>query len=841
MTQRNPDQYRALSRSRRISRGWPADRSRSAGAIAGRGRAASCALALLLAVALSAFAAPTASADGDPGSDVLVYQDLFAGTDAGLSVQQQLQLGGMLKTAAREGFPVRVAIIARPTDLGAVTALWRNPRGYARFLGIELSLAYKGRLLVVMPNGFGFSWPGHPSASAYRLLGDIPTRDGFYGATATAVRSIALAAGFKLPAVANLPGVPAQRAGSGASSAAAQGVASTSSPGPGSGTAPASGTAQAPGDASGSAGTATPTVGNGTDNSLGTAVLLLLAASAGVLAIRWALRRRGWRPSRVDWSWRVWLPLVIGLGTATAVVLIILRPTTPPPPQVAALAANPELDPGTRISGVAPNFKLSDQFGRQVSLREFRGRTVILAFNDSECTTVCPLTTTAMMDAKAMLGRAGSRVQLLGVDADPAAIAVEDVWSYSELHGMLHSWDFLTGSLAQLKQVWKHYGIEAAVEHGQITHTPALFVITPHGRLSRLYMTQMSYTAVPQLGQLLAKSAAALLPSHPVVNDDISYAQVQPTTPSTTAALPLAGGGRIQLGPGKAPRLYLFFATWDQETSGLAGQLDALNGYEKLAERTGLPKLTAVDEASVEPNLTTVNQFLHQLPQPLSYPVALDRSGRIADGYEVLGLPWFVLISPSGRILYYRYMSTAGWPSTSVLALAMRAALTRAPGAPAAQTARQELAGSPPPLAALHRQAGQLLGGVQALTARLHALRGYPVVINAWASWCMPCRTEFSLFASASARYGRRVAFVGADTSDSAGDARAFLAQHPVSYPSYQTTTTDLSSLAPIEGLPTTIFLNVAGKVTYVHIGQYDSQGTLDQDIANHAQPRPTH
>ena len=89
-----------------------------------------------------------ARADGDPGSDVLVYQDLFAGSDAGLSVQQQLALGRLLKSAARAGLPVRVAIIAGPTDLGAVTALWRNPRGYARFLGIELSLAYKGRLLV---------------------------------------------------------------------------------------------------------------------------------------------------------------------------------------------------------------------------------------------------------------------------------------------------------------------------------------------------------------------------------------------------------------------------------------------------------------------------------------------------------------------------------------------------------------------------------------------------------------------------------------------------------------------------------------------------------------------
>ena len=149
------------------------------------------AAAALVAICVVAASVPAvARADGDPGSDVLVYQNLFAGSDAGLSVQQQLALGRLLKSAARAGVPVRVAIIAGPTDLGAVTALWRNPRGYARFLGIELSLAYKGRLLVVMPNGFGFNWPGHSSASAYRLLAGIPIGaggDGLYSATSAAV------------------------------------------------------------------------------------------------------------------------------------------------------------------------------------------------------------------------------------------------------------------------------------------------------------------------------------------------------------------------------------------------------------------------------------------------------------------------------------------------------------------------------------------------------------------------------------------------------------------------------------------------------------------------------
>ena len=61
------------------------------------------------------------------------------------------------------------------------------------------------------------------------------------------------------------------------------------------------------------------------------------------------------------------------------------------------------------------------------------------------------------------------------------------------------------------------------------------------------------------------------------------------------------------------------------------------------------------------------------------------------------------------------------------------------------------------------------------------------------------------------------------------------MAQHSISYPSYETTTSNLSPLAVISGLPTTIFINRAGKVVYVHTGQYDAQGALDADIRNHA------
>ena len=155
--------------------------------------------------------------------------------------------------------------------------------------------------------------------------------------------------------------------------------------------------------------------------------------------------------------------------------------------------------------------------------------------------------------------------------------------------------------------------------------------------------------------------------------------------------------------------------------------------------------------------------------------------------------------------------------------------------APSAALAARELAASPQPLAALHAAAGKLLAGSDSLSAELRKLRGYPVVINAWASWCPPCKAEFPLLASASARFGRKVAFVGSDTSDSYSDARSFLGHQSVSYPSYQDQDQSLSSVAQLQGLPETIFLSPAGRVAFVHPGAYATQIALDQDIERYA------
>jgi hypothetical protein len=183
-------------------------------------------VAAVLAACALGFLSPAARADGDPGSDVLVYQNLFVAADANVSVPQQLQLGSLLTEAGKDGFPVRVAVVSQPDDLGAVTALWRKPAAYASFLGTELSLAYAQRLLIVMPNGFGFNWQGHSAAAAYRVLDRLhvgPGGPGLATAAQDAVLALAHASGIRLT-------VPAARAASGQGQGAQPATPPTAAP-----------------------------------------------------------------------------------------------------------------------------------------------------------------------------------------------------------------------------------------------------------------------------------------------------------------------------------------------------------------------------------------------------------------------------------------------------------------------------------------------------------------------------------------------------------------------------------------------------------------------------------
>jgi thiol-disulfide isomerase/thioredoxin len=152
-------------------------------------------------------------------------------------------------------------------------------------------------------------------------------------------------------------------------------------------------------------------------------------------------------------------------------------------------------------------------------------------------------------------------------------------------------------------------------------------------------------------------------------------------------------------------------------------------------------------------------------------------------------------------------------------------------------TVPASLKGAPGPLASLHAQGCDLLGGgPAAFKQRLAALKGHPVVVNQWASWCGPCRAEFPHFQKLSTSLGKRVAFMGVDSMDNNGDAAAFLKQYPVPYPSFEDGDGKVAQVFNGVGpLPKTVFYDANGKLAFVHVGQYASEAALRRDISRYA------
>jgi hypothetical protein len=115
-----------------------------------------------------------AHANGDPASDYLLTQKVFLPFTTSIDRGEATRLEGLLENAKDQKFPIRVAVILSPSDLGTAFSLLNKPQKYAEFLGLELAFVYRDRLLVVMPGGYGYSMNGKPDPKASAVLAKLP-------------------------------------------------------------------------------------------------------------------------------------------------------------------------------------------------------------------------------------------------------------------------------------------------------------------------------------------------------------------------------------------------------------------------------------------------------------------------------------------------------------------------------------------------------------------------------------------------------------------------------------------------------------------------------------------
>jgi len=193
-------------------------------------------------------------------------------------------------------------------------------------------------------------------------------------------------------------------------------------------------------------------------------------------------------PSRLALSFGSASLRAVLAGWAAAVVLVGAAP-------MALAQASPTADPiiseaidgsAAQLDFAAPAFTLTDQDGRAVSLASLRGKVVLLTFLDPVCTSDCPLIAQEFRAADQMLGASSRRVEMVAIVANPVYRATAYTRAFDSQEGMarLPNWLYLTGSLAELRQAWKNYGIAAQIlpAGGMIAHNDVAYVIDASGR-----------------------------------------------------------------------------------------------------------------------------------------------------------------------------------------------------------------------------------------------------------------------------------------------------------------------------------------------------------------------
>ena len=195
--------------------------------------------------------------------------------------------------------------------------------------------------------------------------------------------------------------------------------------------------------------------------------------------------------SATTWWERASLSYTGRAAAAVAALAVVLVGAAP----MATAAVNSNADPilSEALNGSpnalevpAPHFTLTDQHGRTVSLASLRGHTVALTFLDPVCTSDCPLIAQEFRQTDLQLGAAARNVDFVAIVSNPIyrSISFTNAFDSQESMNRLPNWYYLTGSVAQLQQVWNSYGVLVSTvgAGAMVAHSDLAFVIDGRGR-----------------------------------------------------------------------------------------------------------------------------------------------------------------------------------------------------------------------------------------------------------------------------------------------------------------------------------------------------------------------
>lgn len=308
----------------------------------------------------------------------------------------------------------------------------------------------------------------------------------------------------------------------------------------------------------------------------------------------------------------------------------------------------------------AVNFSLTDQYGRPLTLSQFRGKSVVLTFNDDQCQDLCTLLAQDVVAANNDLGSAMTHVEFVSVNANPFYPTVGDVRSWSDEHGLDKeaNWIFGAAPPEPLRTVWHNYGVDVEPDPAtkSVTHGTEIFFIDPSGTVRAIGDFGSSAANSAIFAHAMAQMAVDLLPASQRVDvkgpsaTSAATGHISPGSPAQSFELPALDNSaqRISLDAFDGKPTVLNF--WSSTCVPCKAEMPAIEQASK--DLAGKVNFIGIDVAD---NPNSADAFVKQAG--VTYPIADDSNGRIAGEYRISGTPYSVIID-GGNVIQVLHPGT---------------------------------------------------------------------------------------------------------------------------------------------------------------------------------------
>ncbi|MGH9104991.1 MAG: redoxin domain-containing protein [Acidimicrobiales bacterium] len=300
------------------------------------------------------------------------------------------------------------------------------------------------------------------------------------------------------------------------------------------------------------------------------------------------------------------------------------------------------------------NFQLTDQYGKPASLEQFRGKAVVLSFNDDQCTDLCTLLAQDTVAANQDMGPAAKHVVFLSVNVNPFYPQVRYVKAWTDSHGLggQPNWVYTTGPVKYLKSVWKRYGTYVGLDYQTrtVVHGTDLYFINPAGHVVGVGQFGDNAADTSLYSHAMAQMAVDLLPAPergPVGGPSVPAPTETNATigaPAPAFSLPMLASPSRALSSSTLRGKYTVLNFWASTCTACTEEMPNIEkAYRDLGKEVAFVGVDVSDRRGA------AAAFVKRAG--VTYPLVSDTAGTLLGAYRAPGLPFTAIIGPHSHVL----------------------------------------------------------------------------------------------------------------------------------------------------------------------------------------------